>query len=206
MAVDVIQVRSNLKLIARERGKIVAKREGHNIWLDLGGEFLAQLIAYSSFGPDTPYRNDRIKYVGYGIGGTRQLALAVANAAPLVTGYPGTNVHTDTDPTLTKMERPVRISGGSSVPPYVPGDVWLGQVQAPPTFPTAKSVIFKRLLDFAEVSYAPYVTVPLSEIMLFTSAANPNVYNNTGVAYDTFDTISKTNAIAIETEWEIRFS
>lgn len=206
MARDVIQVRSNLKLIARERGKIVARRQGHNIWLDLGGEFLAQLIAYSAFGPDTTYRNDRVKYVGYGIGGTRQLALAVANAAPLVTHYPGTNVYTDTDPTLTKMERPVRISGGSSTPPYPPGDNWLGQIQAPPTFPTAKSVLFKRVLDFAEVSYAPYTTVPLSEVMLFTAAANPQVYNNTGIAYDTFDTISKTNAIAIETEWEIRFS
>ena len=92
-----------------------------------------------------------------------------------------------------------------STPPYSLGDTWLGQIQAPPTL-GSKSVLFKRVLDFAEVSYAPYTTVPLSEVMLFTAAADPQVYNNTGIAYDTFDTLSKTNAIAIETEWEIRFS
>ena len=69
---ETIQVRNNLRLIARERGKIVARREGHNIWLDLGREYLASLIADVSFGPDVPERNDRIKYMELGIGGTRQ--------------------------------------------------------------------------------------------------------------------------------------
>ena len=80
--VETVEVRNNLVLTARERGKIVARREGHNIWLNLGREYLASLIDYISFSPLTPERNDRIQYMGVGIGGTRQLALGVANSPP----------------------------------------------------------------------------------------------------------------------------
>src|SRR5262249_2089466 len=76
---DVVQVRSNLELVFRDRGKIVARRVGHNIWLNLGREYLASLICYSSFSPLTPERNDRIAYMGLGIGGNRQVAPSVAN-------------------------------------------------------------------------------------------------------------------------------
>jgi hypothetical protein len=55
------------------------------------------------------------------------------------------------------------------------------------------------------VSYTPFLTVPLSEIGLFTNAANPNIYNNGPVAYDTFDTISKTSAFNLEVDWTVRF-
>jgi hypothetical protein len=41
--------------------------------------------------------------------------------------------------------------------------------------------------------------------MLFTSAASISVWNNTGVAYDTFDTISKTDAFDLEVSWTVRF-
>ena len=69
----------------------------------------------------------------------------------------------------------------------------------------ATEVTYRRLFSLLELSYAPFLTVPLSEIMLFTSAANVHVFNNTGVAYDTFDTISKTNAFEMEIAWTVRF-
>jgi len=47
--------------------------------------------------------------------------------------------------------------------------------------------------------------VPLSEVMLYTNAAAPNVYNNTGVAYDVFDTLSKTDAFELEVAWTLQF-
>lgn len=205
MSVDTVEVRSNLVLTARERGKIVTRRVGHNIWLDLGREYLSKIIAFQAYTP-TYFEENRIRYMGLGIGGTRQLQLAVANAAPLVTGYPGTNAQTDTDPTITTLERPVRISGGAGAPPYGVGvDVWLGEVAAPATFPTGTSVTFTRTFTTLEVSYAPYTTVPISEIMLFTGAADPLIYNNTGVAYDTFDSISMTNAFELQVDWTVRF-
>ena len=51
----------------------------------------------------------------------------------------------------------------------------------------------------------PFLSVPLSEVGLLTAAADPGNYANTLVAYDTFDTISKTSAFDIEVEWTIRF-
>jgi hypothetical protein len=201
-----IEVRSNILLVARARGKIVQRRQTHNIWLNLGREYLASLIAYSSFTPSpTPERDDRVRYMGLGIGGTRQLALATANSAPIVTAYPGSNLQTDTDPTVTALERPVRISGSSNPYPGLGGDIWLAQVQAPASHATATQVTFSVLFGNTDVSYTPFLTVPLSEIALFTSAANPNVFNNTSVAYDTFDTLSKTDAFSLEVQWTVRF-
>jgi hypothetical protein len=143
--------------------------------------------------------------MGFGIGGTRQVAPGVANAAPISPPYTGTNDQTDTDPTITRIERPVRLSGSSSAYPGLAGDTWVGQIQAPAVHGSATEVTFRRLFAQEEISYAPFLSVPLSEIGLFTSAANPNYYVNTIVAYDTFDTLSKTVAFELEVEWTIRF-
>lgn len=211
---ETIQVRSNLIITARERGKIVARRVGHNIWLNLGREYLAQLICYQAYlpAPPQPVRNDRIMYMAVGIGGNRQLALSVANSDPLLTAYPGTNAQTDTDPTITTLERPVRLTGGFAPYPGSGGDVWLGKVVAPPTWVPATSATFDYTVTQTQVSYDPFLTVPLSEVMLFTSNADPSQpplaslsNQNTGVAYDTFDTISKTDAFDLEISWTVRF-
>jgi hypothetical protein len=207
-----IQVRSNLILTVRERGKLVRVVKGHNIWLNLGREYLASLICYSSYtgsfptATGVPERNDRIQYMGLGIGGSRQLSPAVANSSPLTPAYAGTNVQTDTDPTVTSLERPVRISGASDSFPYAdPTNIWLGQVQAPVLHPTATQSTFKRLFATTDVSYTPFLSVPLSEIALFTGSAAPGVYNNNAIAYDTFDTVSKTSAFSLEIDWSVRF-
>lgn len=200
-----IEVKQNLSLTLRDRGKLIARRKGHNIWVNLGREYLAQLIAYSSFSPLTTERDDRVRYMGLGIGGTRQLALGVANSAPIVTAYPGSNANVDTDPTVTTLERPVRISGSTNTYPGLGTDVWVGQIQAPATHTAATEVTFQRLFTQTEVSYGTFLTVPLSEVGLFTAAANQNVYNNSLIAYDTFDTLSKTNAFELEIVWTIRF-
>lgn len=206
MIKDSIEVKSNLKLTMRDRGKIVARREGHNIWVDLGREYLASLIAYSSFSPDVFERSDRIRYMGLGIGGTRQLAPGVANSSPMSDAYPGTNLQTDTDPSLTILERPVRVSGTTTDPPYDSGDTWLGQIQAPAVHTPATSAIFRRVFTSTEISYSTFLTVPLSEVGLFTSAANPvGTPDNTFVAYDTFDTLSKTLAFDLEIVWQVSF-
>ena len=141
--------------------------------------------------------------MGFGVGGTRQLVSPVTS--PANTAYPGTNSQTDTDAAITTLERPVRVSGGSTVTPGVAGDIWVGQVQAPVVHGSANEATFRRLFTQSEISYAPYLSVPLSEIGLFTSAADPENYLNTIVAYDTFDSISKTAAFEVEVEWTIRF-
>jgi hypothetical protein len=203
---DDIEVKMNLKIIARERGKIATTRDGHNIFLDSGREWIAKLIAYLSFGPDTPERDDRIKYMGVGIGGTRQIAPGVANSSPIGGAgdpYQGTNLQTDLDPIITTLERPVRIAGSTGGP--AAGDEWIGQIQAPADHPLPQQTTFTRVFTQVEVSYTPFLTVPLSEIGLFTSAADPENNLNTAMAYDTFDTLSKTVAFELEVQWTFRF-
>lgn len=203
---ETLEVKSNLVITARERGKIMARRAGHNIWLDLGRAYLAKLISYSAFGaPDTPEEDNRIKYIGFGIGGTRQTSLSVANSAPLVAPYPGSNAQTDTDPSVTVLERPVRLLGTTTNPPYDAGDVWLGRVQAPVVHSPSGTALFTRIFTSSEISYSTFTAVPLSEIMLFTGAASVNIPNNTGVAYDTFDTLTKTSSFSLQVDWEILF-
>jgi hypothetical protein len=202
---DDIAIKSNLFLTARERGKIVTRREGHNIFLDYGREWLASLIAFSSFLPDVFEDDRRVRYMGFGIGGVRQVAPGFADTAPLTDyGPAGGFSQTDTDPTLVRLERPVRVSGGSG-PANNPGDVWVGQVQAPVTHSTPTSTTIRRLFTSEEVSYAPYISVPLSEIGLFLSDAVVGFPQNNIVAYDTFDTLSKTTALELEVVWTLRF-
>lgn len=202
---DRIEVKYNLSIIARERGKIVERRDGHNIFVDLGSEYLAELIALQNISPDTPERDDRVKYMGVGIGGTRQLAPGTADSSPISPPYTGTNLQTDTDSTVTKLERPVRISGGSSAYPGISTDVWVGAVQAPAVHPVATQTQFRRVFASTEVSYPPFLTVPLSEVGLFTSASSQANFQNTLIAYDTFDTISKTAAVDLEVVWTLKF-
>jgi hypothetical protein len=202
--VDTVEVKQNLIITARERGKIMARREGHNIWLDLGREYLAQLISLSSYDPDVPFTNNRIKYMGFGIGGTRQLMPNVANSAPISPPYSGTNTQTDTDATVTTLERPVRVSGSTANYPGLAGDQWIGRIGAadPTTIPTQTT--FRRTFTQLEISYGPFTSVPLSEVGLLNAGADPENFLNTLVAFDTFDSLSKTVAFDLEVEWTIR--
>jgi hypothetical protein len=137
----------------------------------------------------------------------------VANAAPYSTHYPGTSLQTDTDPEVLRLERPVRIS---SPIPSVSGAAPLtmrpmcgsGQVIAPAVKPTTTSVRFSRLFTENEISYGPFLSVPVSEIALFLHSDDVNyvhTYNNTAVSYDTFDSLSITSAFSLLVEWDWRF-
>ena len=202
---DDIEVKSNIELTLRERGKIKARRTGHNIWVNLGSEYLAELISLQSYSPDTPYTDYRIKYFGLGIGGSAQKALDVANYPPISGPYVGTNGQTDTDPTISTLERPVRVSGSPSAYPGVSGDAWLGLIGSSDPITVPGQSTFRRTFTQAEVNYSSFVSVPLSEIGLFTSGADPENYQNLLVAYHTFDTLSKTAAFSLEVVWTIRF-
>jgi len=201
-----IEVKPNLRITCRERGKIVDRREGHNIWLAVGREYLAKLIAYQSYDPDVPFIDARIKYIGLGIGGTRQVAPNLANNAPISPPYVGTNVQNDVSLYTLQLERPVRLSGSSTNYPGVNGDVWLGRVDSADVSTEANKVVFRRVISQTEVNYGPFTTMPLSEIGMFIATADPSYMSNAPVAYDTFDTISKTSGITLEVEWSIHFT
>lgn len=212
MSKDRIEVRANIEMIARERGKIVRRHESHNIFLNLGREWLSNVIAYSSLPAGTPppatpvtaAEDRRIRYIAYGIGG----AYGGTVDATLIAHYPGTNIQTDTDPAVLRLERPVRISSpipaAPVLPPYDAADVWIAQLQAPPSKPTTTTTRFVHVLGPSDVSYGPFLTVPISEVGLVLNGADLYAEDNTCICYDCFEPFPKKSAVSIETRWSLR--
>jgi hypothetical protein len=195
----------NIELDVRERGKIVQRERTHNIVTNIGRQFLAEVIVSSTTPVITRHQDTVVRYVGFGIGGSRQNS-SIASAAPFSTDYPGSNTQTDTDLTVTGLQRPVQVT---SAP------LWMREITAPATFPTATSVRFTSVFSETDLNFGSYASVPLSEIGLFTSAADPSLPNGAAgaypgagglmIAYDTFNTIHKSGVFSIEVRWEFRF-
>lgn len=196
----------NIELDVRERGKLVSREKTHNIVTNIGRQFLSEVIVSSTAAPVITRAQDTVvRYIGFGIGGDRQNS-SIANSSPFSVDYPGVNTQTDTDLTVSGLERPVRISGAP---------LWMREIAAPATFPTATSVRFTAVFTETDLNYGSYASVPLSEIGLYTSAADPALPNGASgaypgagglmIAYDTFNTIHKSGVFSIEVRWEFRF-
>lgn len=217
-----------MRINIRERGKLVGKREVHNTWVDRGREYLAGMIGYSSYSPDTPERSDRVRWFGAGIGGHQQTSTIPsvvdtaypAGSDPLSTSgkeyredFPFVYQAPNHNP-ITTLERPVRITGGSN--PYgsaAPTDRWMVTETSNRlimTHLTLTELTVHAIIDATvnEVVYAPFVLVPLSEAGLFTDEpgnAAAGVPFATIMTYVTFDTISLTNDIDVEFIWSVKF-
>ncbi len=231
-----VKVGSNVHLTLRDKpgGRIVEERHSHNIFLDYGREWLSELVGLNT--GFVPFRNDRVRYMGFGIGGTSQLidsgtirstwagfpdAWDYTNPLDLTTGgYGGAGVgnptQTDTDPVVTGLEYPVQVTSAD----------YYDSVLAPAGFPEAGAIRFTAVLGYNEVSFGSAVSVPISEIGLFTESIlsqdtpplpedrvvtppvppNPDAGVRYMIAYNTFDTLSKTSAFVLQVDWELRFA
>jgi hypothetical protein len=221
-----IQVKSNFKIITRERGKIVPEHclEEHNIWVNLGRAFLPQVVSPgSSFG--THMLDTTIGYMGFGIGGNKQLTNVDTMFPVLAADYPGQETYDKNTPGTQYLERPIKVngtpgSGGS-------GD-WAVPISLPPSLVLVGSI-------YSTVEYVTVVTdlmialggaypeVPISEAALmlydqpvigqpssaFYAYSSPPSYINpsrpTLVAYNNFGTITKTTDIDLEFYWQLQF-
>lgn len=190
-----MNTKNNIKLTLRERGKIVQRWEGHNIWLDTGRDFLRHLMSYSSFVPLTTEEDRRVRYIGFGIGSRSQKQLVVADNPPMSVDYAGTNVQTDMDPGVLALERPVTISAG----------VYLYELPPPVMSSSQFSATFSASLGLTDISYGGYTTVPLSEVALYLHGADTAVGDNEPVSYEAFETVSKTQAYTLDVDWAVRF-
>lgn len=225
-----ITIPGNVEIIVRERGKRAPKhcRHEHNIYVDLGREYLARVIAPNDALDDHNVEPPRefIKYMGVGIGGDSQIYPS-AYLPPLSTDYPPAdasglpgqpgNQFSDEDLTVQYLERPVRINLEASP------NTWLEPVATPVVFlNSSKTVRLDHLFETPDINNAripAYTVVPLSEVGLFLAPEDPdalNVYdsgapNHVGagrqnlVAYNTFEPIPKTIAFSLEIRWELRF-
>lgn len=204
-------------IVMRKDGRVLETRHGRNVWVGMGREYLAHLVPLLSYDPDVPYEDRRVRYMGFGIGSDRQQQLGMANTPPIGTAYPGTNTYNKDypiDPLIITLERPVRISGGSTPYPGVGTDVWLKE-PPPPGFMTVfpvgtGEVIFRSLIDGTltgsnDIVYPPFTQMPLSEVGLFLSDADVNVPFGQLVAYFSFVTIVFPVGAQLEVSWKVRF-
>jgi len=206
LLIEPFEVKWNLEIIGFDRGKRkVLHQRTHNIVINNGRQFIVESVAAASWsgGSFTRVQENVVRYIGVGIGGSRQNAAEAlqspfADAYP--TGYPGSNYQTDVNVTVSRLERPARATPA----------LWLKQVTTPPVFPTATSVTWSALFDSADINVAPHSSVPIAEIGLYSSAADPTLPNGGGaypgasqsmVAYDTFTTLYKTGFWSLLVNW-----
>lgn len=211
-------MKNNVFIKARERGKLAYNWEGHNTWTTFGREYLSDLLAFASYGPDTPLTSERIKHMQFGIGGVQQGSIpgGVATAYPAgfdpnaTTGNEYDHTY-PTNPPINTLERPVRLSGGTNPYNTAPGtDVWLTSSSMPKFFvgfPNSTSVSFKyfiRGMD-GDISYGSLTQVPVSEAGLVLSSGNINTAYNSVVAYVDFTPLQITASIEAEVTWIVGF-
>ena len=195
---DKIEIAYNIEMFLRERGKLKEHRKTHNIFVNVGRTWISKLV----YDRNSPV----VKYMGCGIGGSKQ-TIPQATQPPLNDYLPLTNTQTDTNPAITQIERPVRVTGGSGPPPS-PNDTWLkaiADMTEDQKHPTFNSSLFICVFTELEISYAPYMWVPVSELGLFTDDAVVGASSNQLVAYDTCSPISKTSALELEVRWTFIF-
>ena len=188
-----IDLRANLEILVRERGKLKEHRLYHNIFPYVGLTWLSHLIS----GDLSNY----LSKTGAGIGGYKQ-SNPIADVSPL-TVYPtiGARSQTDTDMNVVWLERPVAISS-ASYPISQGDDVWLKA-----TTSTDYVAVNKTRLIFifteAEVSFSDFDIVPITELGLFTSDQDVLQRTNQLVAYKCFEPLNKTTVMEIEVRWTI---
>ena len=201
-----------------EYGELVDVRTGHNVWVDRGREYLANMMGYATHNPDTLEEDRRIRYMGVGIGSREQSLLGIATSPPISTAYPvpvAPNSTTGfdfweaypTSPAITTLERPVRVSGTVNPIPQ-PSDVWL--VDEPNLFfthLTPYELTVHAVIDGSsgDVVYSTLTQMPLSEAGLFFSDADVNEELNQVVAYHSFATILLNVNVRLEFIWSVRF-
>lgn len=213
---DDAQGKWNIEIVREERGKEKLVHRSHNIFTNIGRQFICENISAAAFPSSSSFtrlQDSVVRYIGFGIGGSRQNS-SLAAAAPIgTTLYPGTNVQTDTDVTVSRLERPVKVTGTPAEQINV-SDIWMRQVSPIGSLPAQNRVVYTAVFSQTDLQVGAD-SMPLSEIGLFKSTADPalpngavGAYPGPGghlVAYDTFNTIHKSGQFSIRVEWSLRF-
>lgn len=212
---DDIQARWNVQITLEERGKRKIHHRSHNIYVNVGRQFILETITASAFPSASSFtrlQDSVVRYIGFGLGGSRQNSSLAALAPIGTTLYPGTNTQTDTDPATFRLERPIKVTG-SDVTQIDPGDLWMRQISPVGSLPAQNRVTYAAVFSQTDLQVGA-LSMPLSEIGLFKSSADPalpngavGAYPGPGghmIAYDTFDTLHKTGQFSIRVEWSLR--
>jgi hypothetical protein len=180
-------IEGRVLLETRERGKLISRRKGSNIWTLSGREYLAELIALSARSPRTLFRNDRVAYIGMGSGAQAE----VSNITSLV------------DPVVYKTGE------------YLAALATPATFPSSGTTTSSTSTRFIREFSTGELSLG--YNVVLTEAGLFTDGDPDNDWDTSStptdfstaagrapVAYKTFEPITKTTQFTLKVVWDVR--
>jgi hypothetical protein len=184
---SVVEMKNWVTIIARERGKIVGRREGHNVWTNTGREYLAMLMSIET--GSAKYRTDSIAYIGAGSGsqvedpGVLNLSAPVAYAAGLFLAaldipptFPLLPSRTTVRFHRTFIESEITLSPGSQV---MISELGLFTNGSPSAVPIYNPGTRDRTLS--------------------------NATQQSPAAYKSFEPLGKTDGMQLEVAWEIRF-
>jgi hypothetical protein len=201
---DNIHVEVNFFATLRDRrGRVIDRREKHNVFTDVGRDWLAHLVAWEALGdPDTPKTNARVRWAALGTGLTQ---LEEASVIQL-------EVPTRVDDSGNYL---VAIQSSTYIAPASPGDR-----------PTMR---FKKEFSGLEITTETNPVVSISEAGLFVDVykadappvgiggaddvpsaglntiLDPTFATNSPVAYARFDPLTKTQDFIFEIVWDFRF-
>lgn len=184
-----IGINANFELLLRERGKIIQRREGHNVFTVTGRNLLSKLMSWQTLGPpDVPYTHRRMRWFGVGTGSQLEVTSIVSLAAPArvtvtdyLAGITGVEFPTSTSVRFSREFSNSEISIGGS------------------------PVIITEAAMYADVNPA---SMGGTEDVEYTTGGgttlNPTLGTNPPVVYKTFDGITKTVDFSMELRWEFR--
>jgi hypothetical protein len=181
---------ANVELLLRERGKLIERREGHNVFTVTGRNLLSKLIAWSTIaGTDIPFTHRRTRWIGVGIGSLLEVTTVSALAQPqLVTP---TNylvpLQTVEFPTSTSV-RFIKEFSTSEI-----------NVLGTPVTITEAGL-------FADVSPGNAGgTEDVGHTLPTDTTLDPTLGTNPPIAYKSFEGLTKTVDFTLEIRWDFRF-
>jgi hypothetical protein len=185
---SVVEVRGWVDLVLRERGKIVpgSSRNGHNVWTNVGREYLTQLMTLNVANVPGAVRSDSVAYMGAGSGVQLE------------------------EPGVVRLAGPVESILGQ----FLTGIDQAEYVGSPRTTVRYKKIFREDELTFTVDSRMAISELGLftngapDSIPPNQVGRNPtfNIASTQApVAYKCFDQVTKTGAMQLEVSWEIRF-
>ncbi len=172
----------NVFITVREGGKVISKKEGHNVWTNTGREYSCLVKSLDNLGRS--FRDDKIAYIGVGGGTQVESPSVVALVDPLA--HSAGQFLRPIDNTLTVFpDNGSRLSIRYSV------------IFGPDDFPS-DSVTYISECGLFTNGNAVTFRANQREVGLHVAR------EQAPVAYHTFEPIPKTSNIEIEIMWELR--
>lgn len=189
-----IELLSNFKAEARERGKLVSKREGHNVFTITGRNWLSKLVSWSTFGsPDIPYTHRRVRWIGVGTGSQNEVTSVSALNTPAKVNSTDYLALLDSVefPTATSV-RFIKEFGASEIS-------WAGAVSV------TEAGLYVDTNPYDLGSGDGVEGSEDAQAAGVTTTLDHKVGTNPPIVYKTFEAIPKTVDYTLTVQWEFRF-